>query len=67
MPDMMPFDRQRLIAALVLAVMAAFVASGMPGAIRWRGELRAVAIVGFAVAVAWALVEIALWSISIER
>ena len=55
------FDRQRLLSALILAVMALFVASGTPPAARWRRPLRAATIVGFLIALAIALVEIALW------
>jgi len=55
------FDRQRLFTALILAVMALFVASGLPPALRWRRQLRLLAIVGFLAALAAALAEIALW------
>ena len=58
---MTPFDRQRLLMALILLVMAAFVASGVPSAGRWRRHLRAAAIIGFTAAVLVALVEISLW------
>jgi len=61
MAAMNGFDRHRLITALVLLVMAAFVASQYGPAARWRRPLRIAAIVGFGVAVALALGEIALW------
>jgi len=61
MAEMNSVDRQRLLTALILAVMALFVSAGAPGAGRWRRQLRGAAIVGFAVAVALALVEIGLW------
>jgi hypothetical protein len=54
-------DRARLLSALVFVVMALFVATGVPGAARWRRALRRAAIIGFAVAVALALAEIGLW------
>lgn len=57
---MMP-GRERLLAALVLLVMALFVASGFAAPVRWRGPLRLAAIVGFAAALGVALVAIALW------
>jgi hypothetical protein len=57
------FDRQRAIAALILLVMALFVSAGTPIAARWRRELRLATIVGFLVAVAAALGEIAFWLI----
>ena len=55
------FDRQRLLTALILLAMALFVAGGTPYAARWRRQLRLAAIVGFLVALAMALGEIALW------
>ena len=55
------YDRQRLLTALILLVMAAFVASGYGPAARWRRPLRVAAIVGFALAVLLALGEIAFW------
>jgi hypothetical protein len=59
--EMDGFDRQRLFTAFILVVMALFVASGLPPAQRWRRQLRLAAIVGFLVALAAALAEIALW------
>jgi hypothetical protein len=56
------FDRGRLLSALILVVMALFVASGTPGAARWRRPMRQAAILGFLVAVALAVIEIALWT-----
>lgn len=55
------FDRQRLLTALMLVVMALFVFAGTPFAARWRRQLRLAAIIGFVVAVALALGEIAFW------
>jgi len=55
------FDRQRLLSALILVVMALFVASGAPPASRWRRPMRLAAIAGFVIAVALALSEIVLW------
>lgn len=56
-------DRHRLLAALILLVMALFVAAGYPPVARWRRPLMRAAIIGFAIAVAVALGEIALWLI----
>jgi hypothetical protein len=67
MAAMTGFDRQRLMAALILAVTALFVSAGAPGAARWRRPLRTAALVGFALAVMLALAEIASWWSSIER
>ena len=61
MAEMSSADRQRLLMALILLVMAAFVASGVGAAGRWRRYLRAAALIGFAAAVLFALVEIGLW------
>jgi hypothetical protein len=58
---MLPFDRQRLLTALTLVVMALFVSSGMAPQPRWRRALRLIAIGGFALAVAVAVGEIAPW------
>jgi hypothetical protein len=63
MATMNGFDRQRLFSALILVIMALFVASGLPPAARWRGPLQFAAIGAFLIAVAAALVEIALWLI----
>jgi protein-S-isoprenylcysteine O-methyltransferase Ste14 len=54
-------DRQRLLSALILAVMALFVASGLPQAARWRRPARLAAIAGFLIAVVLALAEIVVW------
>ncbi len=56
------FDRQRLFAALMFLVMALFVASGLPAAAERRRLLRRLAIIGFALALAAALIEIGVWS-----
>ena len=58
---MNPFDRQRAIMALVLLASALFVAAGMPYAARWRRRLRAAAIIGFLIALAFALAEVGIW------
>jgi hypothetical protein len=55
------FDRQRMLTALMLVVMALFVASGRPFPARWRRRLRLAAIGGFVVALAAALAEIVWW------
>jgi hypothetical protein len=55
------FERQRMLSALILLVIALFVAGAYPPAARWRRELRLGAIVAFCVAVVWALLEIGLW------
>jgi hypothetical protein len=54
-------DRQRLLSALILAVMAAFVTSGLPQAARWRRPIRLSAIAGFLIAVVLALAQIVVW------
>ncbi len=61
MAAMNGFDRQRMITALILLVMAAFVTSQYGPAVRWRRRLRVIAVGGFAVGVLLALGEIALW------
>jgi hypothetical protein len=50
-----------MLSALILLVIALFVAGGYPPAARWRRELRLGAIVAFCAAVGWALLEIGLW------
>lgn len=55
------FESQRLLSALILLVMALFVASGTPGAGRWRRPLRAAAVIGLAAAVALALGDSLWW------
>jgi hypothetical protein len=55
------------VAALIALVTALFVAAGaMPGW-RWRRPLRAAAIIGFAIALAFVLVDIALWLAGPDR
>jgi len=54
-------DRQRLLSALILVVMALFVANGLPPAAGWRRPMRLAAIGGFLIAVALALAEIVVW------
>lgn len=61
---MVPFDRQRLFAALVLLVTALFLAAGYAPAAPWRRHLRRAAIAGFLVALAVALVHIAFWLVT---
>ena len=63
MAEMNGIDRQQMFSALILLVMALFVATGTPPAARWRRQLRLAAIIGFLIAVAAALVEIAIWLI----
>lgn len=58
---MQGFDRQRLLTALILVVMALFVSAGTPFAARWHRQLRRAAIIGFVIAVALALAEIGFW------
>jgi hypothetical protein len=55
------FERQRMLSALILLVIALFVAGAYPPAARWRGELRVAAVLGFCAALGWALIEIGLW------
>ncbi len=61
--DMMAFDRQRLLSALMLLVMALFVSAGFPPVARWRRQIRLASIIGFIVAVTVALGEIVFWLI----
>jgi hypothetical protein len=58
---MSAFERQQMLAALMFLVMALFVGSGYPPAVRWRRELRIAAIALFFVAIAIALIEMAMW------
>jgi len=58
---MSAFERQQMLAALMLLVIALLVGSGYPPAARWRREIRIAAIVLFIVALAVALFEIAMW------
>jgi hypothetical protein len=53
--------REPLLAALTLAVMALFVASGYAAPARWRRRLRLAAIAAFLAALVAALIETALW------
>ena len=61
------FDRQRLLAALMLLVIALFVGAGAPFAARWYRQLRLAAIIGFIIALVAALVEIGIWLIGSGR
>jgi hypothetical protein len=54
-------DQGEMLSALILAVMALFVASGQPQAGRWRRTLRLAALLAFALAVAAALIEVGWW------
>jgi hypothetical protein len=54
-------DRQRLLSALMLLVMAVFVSAGFGPAARWRRQLRAASIVLFAIALLLALAQVAWW------
>jgi hypothetical protein len=54
-------EREQLFLALMLLVIALFVAGAYPPAARWRRELRITAIVAFCAALGWALVETAMW------
>jgi hypothetical protein len=54
-------DRQQMLSALMLLVMALFVAGGAPFAARWRRPLRLAAIAGFGLAMALALAETVVW------
>jgi hypothetical protein len=55
------YERQQMLSALILLVIALFVSGAFPPAARWRRELRVATIIAFTVAVLWALVEIGLW------
>lgn len=55
------FDRQRLLFALLLLVMALFVTGGYPPAARWRRPLRLAAIIGFGLALLAAIANIICW------
>jgi len=61
------FDRRQAIAALIALVTALFVAAGAVPWLRWRRQLRAAAIIGFAIAVAFVLIDIALWLAGPDR
>jgi hypothetical protein len=63
MAEMGDFDRQRMFSALILLVIALFVSAGAPFAARWRRQLRLAAIIGFFIALAVALGDIAFWLI----
>ena len=61
------FDRRQAIAALIALVTALFVAAGAVPRLGWRRPLRVAAIIGFAIAVAFVLVDIALWLAGPDR
>jgi hypothetical protein len=67
MAEMNGLDRQRLLTALVLLVMALFVGGGLPRDARWRRRLRRAAIIAFLFGVVAALAEIALWAAGFRR
>jgi len=54
-------DRTQLFTVLMLVVMALFVSSGIRYAGRWRRPLQIGAITLFAVALGFALIEVAIW------
>ncbi len=54
-------ESERALSAIILLVMALFVASGTPAAGRWNRPLRLAALIGFGVALALALGETAFW------
>jgi hypothetical protein len=54
-------DRGEMLSALILVVMALFVASGRPFAGRWRRRLRLLALLAFALAAVAALIEVGWW------
>ena len=58
---MSEFDQGQLIPALLAAVAALFVLSGLPPAVRWRQRFRHAAIALYAVAAAAALIGVVLW------
>jgi hypothetical protein len=55
------YERHQMLSALILLVIALFVAGAFPPAARWRRELRIATLVAFCAAVGWALFEIAAW------
>jgi hypothetical protein len=61
------FDRHQALAALIALVTALFVAAGAMPTWRWRRQLRAGAIIGFAIALFVVLAEIALWLAGFAR
>jgi hypothetical protein len=54
-------ERQRLLNALILVVMALFVGGGLPQTARWRRPMRLAAIAGFLIAVVLTFAEIVVW------
>ncbi|MGD9616807.1 MAG: hypothetical protein AB7H90_17805 [Alphaproteobacteria bacterium] len=61
------FERHQMLSALILLVIALFVAGAFPPASRWRRELRIGAIVAFCAALFWVLFEIGIWLIGNVR
>ena len=59
---MSAFERQQMFSALMLLVIALFVARGFPPLARWHRHLRIGAVLLFCIAAGWALVEIAVWA-----
>jgi len=60
------FDRGQLIGALMAAVAALFVLSGLPPAARWRVRFRRAAIAAYIAAAAVALIGAILWLTGIK-
>jgi hypothetical protein len=54
-------DQGEMLSALILVVMALFIASGQPFAGRWRRTMRLAAMIAFALAVVAALIEVGWW------
>ena len=57
------FDQGQLIRALLAAVAALFVLSGLPPAARWRQRFRHAAILTYAAAAGLAVLAVILWLI----
>jgi hypothetical protein len=56
-----PAERHQMLSALILLIIALFVAGGVSPAVRWRRELRIGAVLAFCIAIGWVLIEIGLW------
>jgi hypothetical protein len=59
--EMNTADRHQLLAVFLAATTALFIASGMPGISRWAQRIRQLAIAGYVVALALAVIEITIW------
>lgn len=55
------FERQRLLTVLMGVAMTLFVSINLVRSEQWRNRMRLAAISGFALAVVFALFEIAIW------